>query len=66
MIFDLIKVLTDGGPNNATRSVSMLIYADAFENKRYAIAMAEAIMIGIVIAAISYIQLRISNKSKTD
>jgi len=65
MIFDLIKVLTDGGPNNATRSLSMLIYSDAFENKKYAFAMAEAIIVGFMIAAISYVQIKISSKDNT-
>lgn len=65
MIFDLIKVLTNGGPNNATRSLSMLIYSDAFENKKYAYAMAEAIVVGIIIAAISYVQIKISSKDNT-
>lgn len=64
MIFDLIKVLTDGGPNNATRSVSILIYNNAFKNNKYALAMAEAIIVGVMIAVISLAQLKISqNKS---
>lgn len=62
MVFDQIKVLTNGGPNNATRSVSILIYNDAFQNNRFASAMAEAIIIGVLIAVISYVQLKISSK----
>lgn len=64
MIFDVIKVMTNGGPNNATQSVSMLIYSNAFENNKYALAMAEAIIVGIIISIISYIQLRMSDEKK--
>ncbi len=66
MVFDQIKILTDGGPNNATRSLSVLIYNDAFKNNRFASAMAEAIIVGIVVAVISYIQLQISNKKSVN
>ena len=66
MVFDQIKILTDGGPNNATRSLSILIYNDAFKNNRFASAMAEAIIVGIVVAAISFVQLQISNKKSVN
>ena len=66
MVFDQIKILTDGGPNNATRSLSILIYNDAFKNNRFASAMAEAIIVGIVVAVISYVQLQISNKKSVN
>lgn len=66
MVFDQIKILTDGGPNNATRSLSVLIYNDAFKNNRFASAMAEAIIVGIVVAVISYVQLQISNKKSVN
>ena len=62
MVFDQIKILTDGGPNNATRSLSILIYNDAFKNNRFASAMAEAIIVGIVVAIISYVQLSLTSK----
>ena len=64
--YDQIKILTDGGPNNATRSLSILIYNDAFKNNRFASAMAEAIIVGIVVAVISYVQLQISNKKSVN
>lgn len=62
MVFDQIKILTDGGPNNATRSLSILIYNDAFKNNRFSSAMAEAIIVGIIVAIISYIQLSTTSK----
>lgn len=62
MTFDLFKVLTGGGPNKATTSVAMLIYQNAFENNKYSLAMAEAMIIGVIIATISFIQLKVNNK----
>jgi raffinose/stachyose/melibiose transport system permease protein len=63
MIFDLIKVLTDGGPNNATRSVSILIYNDAFRNNQFSLSMAEALIVGVIVAIISFVQLKLSNRN---
>lgn len=64
MTFDLIKVLTGGGPNKATTSVAILIYEDAFQNNKYGLAMAESLIVGIVIAVISFVQLKYSDKKK--
>lgn len=64
MVFDLVKALTDGGPGGATESVSLLIYSNAFVENKYSYAIAEAIIVGVVIALISALQISISNKKK--
>ena len=66
MIFDYIKALTDGGPGGVTESVSLLIYSNAFSENKYSYAIAEAIIVGIIIALISAVQISISNKKKVD
>lgn len=65
-VFDYIKSLTDGGPGGATQSISMLIYNHAFAQNKYAYSIAEAIIIGLIIAAISAIQIGISNRKKVN
>lgn len=64
MIFDYIKSLTDGGPGGATESVSLLIYTNAFLENKFSYSIAEAIIMGILIAGISAVQLSFSNRKK--
>jgi raffinose/stachyose/melibiose transport system permease protein len=63
-IFDLIKSLTDGGPGGSTESVSLLIYSNAFTEIKFSYAIAESILMGILIAGISAVQISVSGKKK--
>lgn len=64
MVFDYIMAMTQGGPGNSTLSVSMLIYTHGFTQNKYAYSIAEAIVIGLLIAVISGIQIYASNRKK--
>lgn len=64
MVFDYIMAMTEGGPGNATQSVAMLIYTHGFTQNKYAYSIAEAIVIGLIIAAISAVQICITNRKK--
>lgn len=64
MIFDYIISMTEGGPGNATKSVAMLIYAHGFTQNKYAYSIAEAIVMGVLVALISAIQIYFTNKKK--
>ncbi len=64
MVFDYIISMTEGGPGNATQSIAMLIYKHGFTQNKYAYSIAEAIVIGIIIAAISAGQIYITEKKK--
>lgn len=63
-VFDYVKSLTDGGPGGATESVSLLIYSNAFVESKFSYAVAEAVLIGFLIASISAIQLSVSGRRK--
>lgn len=63
-VFDYVKSLTDGGPGGATESVSLLIYSHAFVETKFSYAVAEAIVLGVIIAAISAVQISITNRRK--
>lgn len=63
-VFDYVKSLTDGGPGGATESVSLLIYSNAFVESKFSYAVAEAIILGIIIAAISAVQIKLTNRKK--
>ena len=63
-VFDYIKGLTDGGPARSTESLSLLIYADAFANNKFSYAIAESVIVGLFLAAISAIQITATNRKK--
>ena len=63
-VYDIIVALTNGGPDGATESLSILIYNHGFKEVKFSYAIAEAIILTIVICAISFVQTSISNKKK--
>ena len=63
-VYDIIVALTNGGPGGATESLSILIYNHGFKEVKFSYAIAEAIILTIVICAISFVQTSISNQKK--
>lgn len=63
-VFDIIKALTDGGPARSTESLSFLIYTDAFMNNKFSFAIAESVVVAMILAVVSVIQVIIQNKKK--
>lgn len=63
-VYDIIVALTNGGPGGATESLAILIYNHGFKEVKFSYAIAEAIILTIVICAISFVQTSISNKKK--
>lgn len=63
-VYDIIVALTNGGPGGATESLAVLIYNHGFKEVKLSYAIAEAMVLTIVICAISFIQTSISNKKK--
>ncbi len=64
MVFDYIMAMTGGGPGSSTRSVAMLIYKHGFTQNKYAFSIAEAIVMGIIVAIISAVQIYFTDKKK--
>ena len=62
MVFDQIMAMTSGGPGNSTTSISVLIYTQGFQSSQFAIQSANAVVLFIIVAAISLLQLNILNK----
>jgi multiple sugar transport system permease protein len=60
-VFDIIYVLTGGGPANSTETLSLFAYKTMFENLNFGMGSAIAIFIFIFIALISIIYLRLLN-----
>lgn len=60
--FTQIFIMTRGGPGTKTYLTTYLIYNDAFRNYRFGYASAVAFLLFIVIAALTYIQFKVTGK----
>lgn len=61
-VFDLVFVLTNGGPGYATTVLTVFIYNSAFQTQRVGYASAIGIVFMAIIMTITLIQWRISNE----
>lgn len=57
--FDEPFVLTDGGPLGATTSVSIFLYKEGFRLNQFGYASAGSVVLFVIIAAITLVQLRL-------
>jgi raffinose/stachyose/melibiose transport system permease protein len=64
MIFDYIMSLTQGGPAGSTESITMMIYRFAFEEMKFSSAIAEAVLMSLIIMTVSFIQIRYTNSKR--
>ena len=60
--YDIIKIITNGGPGYSTETITYNIVTQAFGNNMLGYSSALAVFLFVVIAAISIIQLKISSK----
>jgi ABC-type sugar transport system permease subunit len=58
-VFAPIFVMTQGGPNRATEVVVLLMYNTAFSNFQYSVANAMAIVLFIIILALTVFQMKV-------
>lgn len=61
-VFDLTSILTKGGPGNATNTIVMYIFQAGFRNFRMGYASAMAMVLFLIILALTLIQNRYSKK----
>lgn len=57
-IFDQVMALTQGGPDNATQTISSLLYNYAFLFGKYGFGMALGVSLFVLVIVIAYAQLR--------
>ena len=57
-VFDYVLSITGGGPGGATESIGTIIYNTAFTDRRFGYATAESVVLFMIIAVISLIQVR--------
>lgn len=59
-VFDVVYVLTGGGPGRATQSVALNIYEEAFTgNVRFGYATAKSTVLFLIVLAVTVVQLRL-------
>ncbi|WP_221569115.1 carbohydrate ABC transporter permease [Alkalihalobacillus sp. TS-13] len=66
MAFDQIIALTNGGPGQATESISLLIYKGGFEGGEFAYQSANAVIYFIIIVVVSIFQIRVLQKREVE
>lgn len=66
MVYDVNYSLTAGGPYNSTTMVTMSLVNKAFVENKYGIGQAEAIILFIVVAVISGIQVYIGKRGEVE
>lgn len=65
-MFDLNLSLTKGGPFKSTESVAMNIYNEAFQNNRYGLGTAKAILFFVIVAVITTFQVRLTKSKEVE
>ena len=60
--YDIVKVITNGGPGYSTETVTYNIVTQAFGNNMLGYSSAIAVFLFVVIAVISVIQIKASNR----
>lgn len=65
-VFDLVYIMTEGGPLNSTRVLGFHIYRTAFEAQQYGEAATESVLFMALIATITLVQRRVLRLTKSD
>ncbi|MBQ8082470.1 MAG: sugar ABC transporter permease [Clostridia bacterium] len=61
--FNIVKILTLGGPMESTNTIVYSIYLDAFRNFRFGSAAARSIILFLIIMTVTLIQFRAEKRS---
>jgi raffinose/stachyose/melibiose transport system permease protein len=65
-MFDLNLSLTKGGPFRSTESLALNIYNEAFQNNRYGLGTAKALLFFLIVAVVTSIQVRITKSREVE
>lgn len=58
-VFDIVQVMTDGGPNYRTQTLMLDIYKNAFRYQRMGWAAAESFILFLIIMSVTLMQMRV-------
>ena len=60
-VFDYIKVMTNGGPGQATEAVGLLIFRHALNEGKFSRSVAESMILFVVVGIVAAISLRMTS-----
>lgn len=66
MVYDLNFSLTEGGPFNSTRMVSMHVVQKAFQESNYGLGQAEAIVLFVIVSLVTGLQVYLSKRQEVE
>ena len=66
MTYDLNLSLTDGGPFGTTEMAAMHVYQQEFVSHNYGVGQAEAVVLFVICAAVSVLQVYIGRRNEVD
>jgi len=66
MVFEVNMSLTDGGPYNTTEMIAYRIYNTAFVSLKFGDAQAQAVVLFIIVAAISVLQAYFTSRKEVE
>ncbi|AIQ14012.1 raffinose/stachyose/melibiose transport system permease protein [Paenibacillus sophorae] len=66
MVYDVNLALTKGGPFKSTELVSMHVYQKAFLSRDYGVGQAEALVLFLIVAVITLLQVYFSKKMEVE
>ncbi len=65
-IFDIVYIMTEGGPNGMTQVPAVMMYNEAFKYNHYGLGSAISVIIFILCILMSIMSLRLMNKKVDD
>ncbi len=65
-VFDIILALTKGGPGDATYSVTLNIYREAFQNNNYGLGSAKSLIFFFVVLILTQIVLKVFKSKEVE
>lgn len=60
--FDLVFAMTNGGPAGATETMAFIIYKNAFTNLDYPTAVAQGVLLTLIVAVVAIVQVRVTSR----
>ena len=64
--FDIPYALTEGGPARSTETIALNIYTDAFGSFKTGYGSAKSVVLFLIVAVITIIQLRITRRREVE
>ena len=65
-IYDVVEIMTEGGPGRSTKMLVTYIFSEAFDNHKYGNASAIAMVLLVIVLVVTIIQFSMEKKFSND